>query len=251
MKQILGVFVLALAAVLLAAPLVAGEGEWVTDDHQTIAIHAVHDAMFFGEGGETFDLSDLRDGETRTFGEGAKQITVDRLGDVVTIVREESGDEGKLEILCDAGKDTCQVITFEKDPEKVMIMIKKTRHCINDVGDCDGMNLTIDSIAGAGHAIIKTVKCNDAGECEHFENVIGGPASVEIHEFKGGPHHNMMFISDGHADEVLLSCPEGDSRIHVGLEEAEDTFLCPKHSVPMVKATQNTFIRKIHIKEQP
>ena len=32
---------------------------------------------------------------------------------------------------------------------------------------------------------------------------------------------------------------------------ANDTFLCPKHSVPMTKSNNNVFIRKIHLEEKP
>ena len=56
-----------------------------------------------------------------------------------------------------------------------------------------------------------------------------------------GGHPHVMHL-DGHANvlrfddgKVVLTCPEGDAKIHVEQEEAEDTFLCPKHSVPMEK----------------
>ncbi len=254
MKQkSLGIFVVAMVAVLFTGLVSAGDGKWVTDEDQTIEIHAHAEAMFFGENGESFDLAELVDGENRTFGEGPKQITVTRVGDVVTIVRDESDERSKLEILCDTGRDTCKVITFEDDPEKVMIMVKKTRECVNGVGDCGDVDIEFDRIGEGGHAIIRTVKCGDVGDCRHFEKVVGGSELIAIHDFEGEPHRKMMIIHSHEldSDSVLLRCPEGDSRIHVDKAEAEDTFLCPKHSVPMVKAPQNTFIRKIHVKEQP
>ena len=249
MKQkSLGFFVVAMVAVLFTGLVSAGDAKWVTDEDQTVEIHAHAEAMFFDENGESFDLAELRDGETRTFGEGQKQVNVTRVGDVVTIVRDESDEKSKLEIQCDTGRDTCQVITFSDDPEKVMIMIQKTRECVNGVGDCDDLDIAIGDIGEGGHAIIRTVKCGDAGDCQNFEKIIGGSETISIREFEGGPHHRMMFIhADEHGDQVLLSCPEGDSRIHVAQEEADDTFLCPKHSVPMVKRDKNHFIRKIQI----
>ena len=151
MKQkSLGIFVVAMVAVLFTSLVSAGDAEWVTDENQTIEFHAHADAMFFDESGESFDLGELRDGETRTFGEGQKQVTVTRVGDVVTIVRDESGENFKTEIQCDTGRDTCQVITFSDDPEKVMIMIQKTRECVNGVGDCGDLDIAIGDIGEAG-----------------------------------------------------------------------------------------------------
>ena len=250
MKQkSLGIFVVLLVAVFFTGLVSAGGGEWVTDDDQTVEIHAHANAMFFDENGDSFDLAELQDGETRTFGEGRKQVTAARVGDVVTIVREESDEKSKLEIQCDTGKDTCQVITFSDDPEKVMIMVQKTRECVNGVGDCD-LDIAIDHIGEARHAVIRTVKCDDAGNCEHFEKVGGGAEVITIGDYEGQPHKIMFVHADEHGDQVLLRCPEGDSKIHVDKDEAKDTYLCPKHSVPMVQ-DQNQFIRKIKVVEQP
>jgi hypothetical protein len=249
MKQkTLGIFVVALVAVLCTGPVSAGCAEWVTDDDQRIEIHAHADAMFFDENGESFDLAELQDGETRTFGEGQKQVTVARVGDVVTIVRDESEEKSKLEILCDTGRDTCKVITFSDDPEKVMIMIQKTRECVNGIGDCADVDIAIGDYDGqGGHAVIRTVKCDDTGNCEHFEKIGGGSEVITIRE--GGPHKMMFVHADEHGDQVLLRCPEGDSKIHVDKDEAADTFLCPKHSVPMVQE-ENQFIRKFKVKQR-
>ena len=107
-----------------------------------------------------FDLADLRDGETRTFGEGDKLVTVTREDDIVTIVRAESGEERKLEINCQIDKDTCQVMTFEDEPEKVMIIVKKTRECVHGEGDCGAaIDVHVDDLDfGEGsHAIIRKV----------------------------------------------------------------------------------------------
>ena len=169
------------------------------------------------------------------------------MGNVVTIVRDESDERSKLEIQCDTGRDTCKVITFGDDPEKVMVMIQKTRECVNGLGDCGDLDIDIDHIGESGHAIIRTVKCDDAGDCRHSEKVIGGNEIIAIRDFEGAPHHEMMIVHSGNSDSVLLSCPEGDSRIHVDQAEAQDTFLCPKHSVPMVEASNKHFIRKIRV----
>jgi hypothetical protein len=250
-----GVLGVAMVAMLFAGLVSAGDATWVAKDGETVELHAHAEAMFISdEGGETFDLAELRDGETRTFGDGDKQVTVTRAGDIVTIERDDTDEKSKLEILCNTGSDSCKVVTFDDDPEKVMIMVQKTRECVNGVGDCNDVDIAIGGLGdfggGAHHAIIRTVKCDDAGECEELEEIVGGPEVIAIGE--GGPHRKMMIVhADEHGDQVLLRCPEGDSRIHVGQEEADDTFLCPKHSVPMVKAEQNHFIKKIRVEEKP
>ena len=77
MKQkSLGILVVALVAVLFTGLVSAGDAQWVAKDGEMVELHAHANAMFISdEGGEPFDLAELRDGETRTFGEGQKQVT--------------------------------------------------------------------------------------------------------------------------------------------------------------------------------
>jgi len=250
-----GILVLAVAAVLVAGVAAQADEQksWVSEDGHVIGLHAGHDAMFVSEDGETFDLSDLLDGETRTFGEGDKQVSVTRTGDVVAIDRTAAGATGKLELKCDVSRDSCQVITFADQPEKVMIMVKKSRECIGGVGDCEAtVDVAIEDLdLGEGaHAIIRKVKCDDAGNCETFEDVHGGGEMeiiADVH--RAGPGNVMILRTDGtEADHVMLRCPEGDATVRVAKAEAGDTFLCPKHSVPMEQVEGGAFIRKFHVK---
>ncbi len=256
MKQkLLVTFVVAVAAILLSGAAMAGErGEWIAKDGERIKLHGQHEMMFIEEGGNAFDLGELLDGETRTFGEGAKQITVSRTGDAITIRREETDEDSIMEIQCDAERDSCRVMTFDDNPEKVMIMISKTRECVNGVGDCDSIGIDVDTVDHFGdgaHAIVRTVKCGDDGNCKHFDSR-GSTEVIAIQDFIGEPGQNMIFHSGMiDSDQVRLACPEGDSTINVSTEEANDTFLCPKHSVPMTKSDNNVFIRKIHLEEKP
>ena len=58
--------------------------------------------------------------------------------------------------------------------------------------------------------------------------------------------HRMLGDMQLHSkDTVALSCPEGDTSMHVSKEEADDVFLCPKHSLPL--EPQKRMIRRIHI----
>ena len=68
------------------------------------------------------------------------------------------------------------------------------------------------------------------GEGSGDENVFvtsGGDENVFVTGI--GAH----LIRELHGDGVVLRCSEGDATITVDKEEAEETFLCPKHSTPM------------------
>lgn len=244
--------ILAIGAVLIAgAPAWAGEeSTWVTEDEHVISLSGDHAVSLSGDA-DVFDLSDLLEGETRTFGAGDRQVTVTRDGDVVTIDR--GGADGKLEILCHVDTDTCRVMTFGDDPDKVMIMVKKIRQCVNGVGDCEpAVEASVSDLNWTGtRAIIRKVKCDDQGNCEEFEDVHAGDGEVEIiADIQRSGHGNVMILRSDElgGDRVLLRCPEGDATIRVDREEAEDTFLCPKHSLPMQKAPAK-LIRKIRVEE--
>jgi hypothetical protein len=257
---------------------IAGEAEkhvWVSADGGHHSVHG--NVMFIAEDGEAFDLSDLADGETRIFGTGEKQVTATRDGDVATITREPSGDESGLEITCHLSKDTCKIMTDDGDPEKVMIMIKKTRECIDGEGDCDeGLELMdLGFTSDDAHTIVirKTVECDDEGNCTEDVTHHGGPhgdaeAIIELHAGvdaagevivvgEGGSwvgdhaEGNVVFITRD--DKVSLRCPEGDTTMRVEKNEADDVFLCPKHSVPLEKVPSKGAVREIKVrtKEKP
>jgi hypothetical protein len=61
----------------------------------------------------------------------------------------------------------------------------------------------------------------------------------------------MVFIAKD--DKVSLRCPEGDTTMRVDKSEAEDVFLCPKHSVPLeqVKSKGRVHEIKVRTKEEP
>jgi hypothetical protein len=244
-------------ALTLGAAAWAGDEEtkkWVSAEGQRFEIRTDHHAMFIGEGdGENFDLEDLADGETQTFGEGEKQVTVSRLGDVVTIDRAARGEAQKLELKCNVATDSCQVITFEDNPEKVMIVVKKERTCIDGVGDCTAtVDVMLDSmnLPHGAHAMIQKVECDDKGNCETFEDVQGMGNVKVITDFDGPGHGNVMvFHADSADGKTLLRCPEGDATVRVDEQEADDTFLCPKHSVPMEQVSAKKLIKTIRFEQ--
>ncbi len=247
MRNQYGMRILALAVALLAGGGVGAEetGKWVAESGHAIVLPEGANAMVISEGGETFDLANLRDGESRTFGQGEKQVTSTRLGDLVTIAR--TAGEGKpLEVQCLVGQDLCQVTTFADQPEKVMIMIQKTRECVHGTGDCDKtMDITAQALPHGAHAIVHKVKCDDAGNCEKFEDISHHGIRI-IADVEGDPGNANVIILDSAAPGagVLLRCPQGDATVKVSAEEAGDTFLCPKHSVPMEQAAGGMILGK-------
>jgi hypothetical protein len=191
--------------------------------------------MFVGEEGEVVDLAELRDGETRVFGRGERQMTAARDGDEVRITREARGEASELSITCDIARDSCQVITSE-DGQEVAVRIEKSRECEKGIGDCDLHDVDILALGdvGSGHQVfVKQICAGD--DCDDEE-------TVEI--ITTGVHdgHGLLMLGEGGShgihvasDKVRLGCPEGDASIWVDKEEAGETFLCPKHSVPMEK----------------
>ena len=266
MKRLIQGFALAsLVLVLAAGSTPAGEGKWVTQSGQVHAIHGGNAFFVSDDDAERFDLSDLKDGETRTFGAGPRAVTVSRTGDEATITRGGSGDDvSAIDITCRLNDDTCTVLTFPNDPEKVMVAIEKERTCINGAGDCD-----FSFGDGEGHIVVD-IDCDasDAADCselhaihlqglaELHENFTvettgdedGGPSRIVIRRIGGdGAEEDNVFVTRMdvssvsamhqvlalHGDSVMLRCSEGDATIMVEKDEADDTFLCPKHSTPM------------------
>jgi hypothetical protein len=257
---------LTLAAVLVMTTVAAaGDNHWVSEDGETHAPHPGDDMLFIEDDAEVFNLADLADGETRVFGEGDRQVTVSRNGDVATISRPATDDDRKLDIECHLDSDVCEVTTFDGDSRRVMIMIQKTRECIDGEGDCDhaasalafgeasgqitlhktiackehddDCEATIQHLSlgeGPGHATIVIERDGDAGAMTQDVFLMAEPGSGEV-----------MIIKD---DKATLRCPEGDVTMRVEREEKQDVFLCPKHSVPLEPVKAEKRVRKIRVK---
>ncbi len=256
-----------LMLVLAAGFTTAGEGkgQWVSKSGNVHAIHG--NAVFVSdEDAVRFDLNDLRDGETRTFGTGARAVTVRRSGNEATISRSGSGsgvdDVSAIDITCRLDEHTCTVLTFPDEPEKVMVAIEKERTCINGVGDCD---IAFGEGHGEGHVIVD-IEC-EGDDCAdlhtlHLDALAELDHSIEVESIGEGDEaakivirrvggegvggDNVFVTKNGtmsigglqelralHGDRVMLRCTEDDATIMVKKEEKDDTFLCPKHSTPM------------------
>ncbi|MCP3981535.1 MAG: hypothetical protein GY716_19730 [bacterium] len=231
-KRVVGVLVLCLA---VATGVWAGSNAWVGKDGTR---HELHGADYaFIEGGEAFDVSELADGETRVFGSGDRLITAQRDGDTVTLSRERAGDESAIDITCELPDDTCRIATVDDgDEERIALIIQKTRECHGE--DCE---MYVTKFGGhSGH--MAEVILERAGGEAHAEILadvlVGGSlkADDDLVLVHGSPANVEVLRFDD--DRVMLSCPEGDATLRVDAEEAEDVFLCPKHSVAMERHAQ-------------
>ncbi len=216
---------LALATGLLAwAAAAAGQGVWVSNDGKSHVIGTgAHAIMIDDEGGEHFDLADLRDGETRVFGRGDKQLTATRTGDEVVLSRPAHGSESAVRITCSVTSDDCSVVTFDDEPDKVLVVVEKTRTCVNGDGDCVADVDIVSGLPGSGaHVVIRKIEC-DGEDCKD-ENELGASPMKVIRVRT--PHES---------SHVSLRCPKGDTTMRVDSAEADNTYLCPKHSLRLEK----------------
>ncbi len=208
-------------------------------------VHADNDFV------EAKDLSEMYDGETRVLGEGEHQVTIVRSGDEIRITT--AGENRVKEIVCRAGIDSCKAI--ETEDGKTMLLVSRKSDC-DGKGDCashEVRNLHFGPAGGHGNNFVFRGSAMGATACEEGEecdvDVIVRHAGEMLHEMRldGDAPHVIRW--HGKADKAHLRCPEGDATLTVELKEADDTFLCPKHAVPLEKDdTHQRFMKKIEVR---
>lgn len=226
----------------------------VVDGGDVLKLGAGHTWSFNAEGAEEFDVADLADGETRVFGEGDHQVTVSRQGDEVTIQHPPRKDGAPMSIVCHLDDDVCKILTLDEGPARTAIMIRKSSDCAGD-DDCTRVMLTELSLGDEPARILIRKKLDCAGDdCAEADATVevGGTksfATVQVvtdgMELDGEGNVVMLskdagafaFTLLGDDDAVVLRCPEGDTTMRVDREEAGQTWLCPKHSVPLEKVS--------------
>jgi hypothetical protein len=213
------IIVVALALAVFAGAAL-GEGVWVSDDDELHVIHEGEHVFLSGEGDE-FDLADLRDGETRVFGKGDRTITATRDGDQVTLTGTGREGADALDLVCRIDRDKCKVVTYDEESGKVMLVVKKESECEHGDGDCREISLMMGLADGA----------------------VGARSHVVLRADHG--HASVFVVGEG--DHVLLRCPEGDTTMRVAKDEAEDGYLCPKHSIALEKVESRGRVHKIKI----
>jgi len=250
------VFAVLALALVWAAASAAGGGVWVSNDGTTRTIDG--GTMVLLGDDEGLDLSELADGETRVLGSGDTAVTVARTGNVATIRRAAVGDHEAIDVRCELDRDTCKVVTSADDPDRVTIVVRKERECTNGEGDCDQSVWLADAMGDAHRVIVRsTVHCDDEGECAEIAGTAAAPHVVRIETLAGAGSGGQAFVVDSgdgvksevivvpRGDSVLLRCPEGDATLSVKKDEAEQVFLCPKHSVPLERVESRHGVRRV------
>jgi len=184
------------------------------------------------------DLSEMRDGETRTLGKGDSVVTATRKGDVVTITYGEH-DGGKKSIQCTVGKDSCYAMTLDASGKGQMVVVDKSdkdgtqadRVMIQDGEDGKGIMVVSGDGDGTAHQVIV-----DAGH--------PGMTWVTSDDVDSIPGVKVVRIQGEGA--TLLECPEGDATLTLKKgEENSGPYFCPKHNVKMEKASQKVIMKKV------
>lgn len=223
MNRMLGL-TLGVAALSLSV-LTAGTG---ADRHRT-----------FDQKMEKVDLSDLRDGETRTIGKGETAIVATRKGDQVTM--EFSGhDGGKKSVKCEIGKSSCYVMTTDGEGKGQVVVVNKSgdggkqiEKIVLQEGDGDESKVMVFAGHGDGDPMI-------------VDALPGGMSWVTSSDGKGAKGVKVIKIQGEGA--TVLECPEGDATLTLKKgEEKSGPYFCPKHNLKMEAAKLPTFMKKIEV----
>ena len=154
---------------------------------------------------QKFELEDLADGETRELGDGERQVTATRNGDVVTL--NVQGEEGKAK--------TITVDLGDGGGGKVMMI------------EGDGHSKFVMR-AHDGHNVHKDVRVFTSNEADDAHNVF----------VLDGLGEGMSWFAEEGAD--MLRCPEGDVTMTLEKDDA-GSYYCPKHNVELERVKGNTF----------
>jgi hypothetical protein len=186
------------------------------------------------EGVEVADLSELADGETRTFGSGEHTITATRNGEVITIsIPDGDGDVAKTIDCKVGGAGGCYAFTADDTAGVKMIVVD------GEGGDAIRRKIEVIKIGEGGDGVFAH---HDASVFV-MDSIGEGSASVEA---LIGPHgaHN-MWVSHG-GDKLVMKCPEGDTTMRLDKDE-DRTFYCPQHNVELEEVKLDHIMRRIVI----
>jgi hypothetical protein len=189
------------------------------------------DVKVFGDGElEKVDLSELRDGETRTFGTGEDVITATREGDTIRLTLPK----GDRTIDCTVGKGNCYAFTTRGDGDgPSVLMLQK----LDDEGEGERKVEVIKIVTGdgAGHAqtMLDWVEDDDIHPDAFGE--------IKVVTRTGGPHGLLTVLGE---DGRQLRCPEGDSTLSLD-DEDDGIYYCPKHNVEMEEVKAHTLGHRV------
>lgn len=222
--------------------------------------------------GETLDLQDLADGETREFGDGDHRVVATREGDAI---RLEIGHDGSVVELarCAGEEEDCKIslIGAAGEPTVAIVRVDGDAHGSHEsmkivrLGDHDGEGLTGHiAIAGAldGDGNVFFEKLLGEGDADILVESLGGDGTdvawvtsdgadanailERLHAHGGHGEHAPKVLRLGSSNKTRLRCPEGDASLTVDKDEADDTFYCPKHEIALERAAPK--VREILLK---
>jgi len=204
--------------------------------------------------GERIDLSDLADGETRTFGEGEHRITATRAGELITIA---VGDiEMVSDFTCNALEDHCFVI-LASDNDAVKLVVAKgsegNGHVNKQImvmtfgdGEMDGDH---EFVFSHEDGALVELMVSAQGDGPHWVSREDGDVMVFRTMNGEGDMHTRHLL---HADTTTLRCPEGDTTMHLQEgDEEEGPFYSPKHDIRLEKIDLFRHLRqlRLHVQE--
>jgi len=221
------------------------------------------------------DLAQMKDGETRTFGEGKAQITAARHGDNIDITLPGEDGEATRTLTCKVGDQHCFVMAND-DLGHGTVMVMRTAgegasesegfSWISDSGDGNSWTATAgDSKTmvfhpeGGEHQIQIVAEADgEPGEVKVItvNGVDGEPGEMKVITMDGDDAEGFKMLSESadgpHVIRIemkgnMLHCPQGDATLHV--DDGDDAvYLCPKHNVAMEKGgPTKTFERRIEV----
>jgi hypothetical protein len=199
------------------------------------------------------DLSELRDGETRSFGKGNSAVTATRKGDEITITY--AGEEGtKKTIKCEVGKESCYAMTLDGAGDSHVVVLdaeasdgKDSNQVFVTSGSGDGKSVIV--VAGEGeeggklamHGLPGMTWVGEDGCCAASD---GSGCSKD--KAANCTLSAVKVIKVSHEDSVLLECPQGDATLTLKKgEENSGPYFCPKHNVKMEVSKSPAIMKRI------
>lgn len=173
---------------------------------------------------KTYDLAEIKDGETKELGDGDHKVTATRTGDSVKVsIKGKEGEDktfsfdvgdGASTVLAIAGDEPgCHKYTFESESG-------------------DGTKRDVKVIALA----------SGKGRGEHC--MFMGEDGVML---EGPGHHAVKIVK--HIDGRMLRCPEGDATMTV--EESDSgAYYCPKHNVVLEEVKGERMMKTIVVTDE-
>lgn len=205
---------------------------------------------------QKFNLADLANGETRTFGEGDHAITATRRGDDIEVTF--TADDGKSRnqtLHCTVGKDSCYAYAVSEGGEGHVVVLSKTGASAGKDGEKELTKVVLaDGTPDARQLMVFAADDEDGSQVVikgDGEGMTWITTDVETAEVAGGgtaAHPGMKVIKVVAEGGSVLRCPEGDATLTLKKgEEKTGPYFCPRHNLKMELSKEPIVIKK-HVK---